>query len=65
MPLSERRAQAVRNQIVTAGIPANTVTSLGMGSADILDAGASKDAQAKNRRVEIEITVDQSKVPKT
>jgi outer membrane protein OmpA-like peptidoglycan-associated protein len=65
MPLSERRAQAVRNQIVASGVPANTVTSLGMGSADIIDAGASKDAQAKNRRVEIEITVDPSKVPKT
>lgn len=65
MPLSERRAQAVRNQIVTSGIPANTVTSLGMGSADPLDAGATKDALAKNRRVEIEITVDQTKVPKT
>ncbi|MFS4460659.1 OmpA family protein [Bdellovibrio sp. HCB2-146] len=64
MPLSERRAQAVRNQLVTAGIPANTVTSLGMGSANPLDAGTSKDSLAKNRRVEIEITVDESKVPK-
>ena len=65
MPLSERRAQAVRNQIVSSGIPANTVTSLGMGSADPLDTGASKESLSKNRRVEIEITVDQSKVPKS
>ena len=63
-PLSEKRAQAVRDQLVSAGIPANTVSSLGMGSENPIDAGKSKDALAKNRRVEIEITVDESKVPK-
>lgn len=63
-PLSEKRAQAVRDQLVTAGVPANTVTSLGMGSENPVETGKTKDALAKNRRVEIEITVDESKVPK-
>ncbi|QDK38547.1 OmpA family protein [Bdellovibrio sp. NC01] len=63
-PLSEKRAQAVRDQLLVAGIPANTVSSLGMGSENPVDASKSKDAYAKNRRVEIEITVDESKVPK-
>ncbi len=30
----------------------------------LIDQGKTKSAQAKNRRVEIEITVDESKVPK-
>lgn len=64
LPLSEQRAQAVRNQIVAAGVPANTTSSLGMGSDNLIDTGKTKEARAKNRRVEIEITVDESKVPK-
>lgn len=63
-PLSEKRAQAVRNALVADGIPAGTVTAIGMGSANPVDTGTSKEALAKNRRVEIEITVDESKVPK-
>jgi len=64
-PLSQNRADAVRVQLVTAGIPAQTVTSIGMGSANPVDAGKTKEARAKNRRVEIEVTVDESKIPKT
>ena len=65
LPLSEQRAQAVRNQMVSAGIPANTTSSLGMGSENMIDTGKTKEARSKNRRVEIEITVDASKVPKS
>lgn len=64
-PLSEKRALAVKNQILSQGIPATTVSSLGMGSENPVDQGKTKEARAKNRRVEIEITVDQSKVPKS
>ncbi len=64
LPLSEARAQAVRNQLVLSGVPASTVSSLGMGSANTIDQGKTKEALAKNRRVEIEIAVDESKVPK-
>lgn len=64
-PLSQQRAEAVRSQIIAAGVPAGTVTAIGMGSANPVDPAKTKEAHAKNRRVEIEITVDESKVPKT
>ena len=63
-PLSQQRADAVRIQLIAAGVPANTVTSVGMGSTNPVDPAKTKEARAKNRRVEIEITVDESKVPK-
>ncbi len=63
-PLSEKRAKAVRDALVAGGIPGNTVSFVGMGSENPVDAGKTKDALSKNRRVEIEITVDESKVPK-
>jgi outer membrane protein OmpA-like peptidoglycan-associated protein len=62
--LSQQRAEAVRVQVIASGVPANTVGSVGMGSANPIDSGKSKVSLAKNRRVEIEITVDESKVPK-
>lgn len=64
-PLSEQRAKAVSNQLILAGVPAATVTALGMGAADPVDPAKTKEARAKNRRVEIEIAVDESKVPKS
>lgn len=64
LPLSENRAKAVQIQLVGAGIPANTVTAIGMGSNNPVDAGATAAAKSKNRRVEIEVTVDESKIPK-
>ncbi|WP_374074393.1 OmpA family protein [Bdellovibrio bacteriovorus] len=64
-PLSQQRADAVRVQLVAAGVPAPTVTSIGMGAENPIDPAKTKEARAKNRRVEIEITVDESKVPKS
>jgi outer membrane protein OmpA-like peptidoglycan-associated protein len=63
-PLSEKRAKSVRDALVASGIPDGTVSSVGMGSENPVDQGKTKDALSKNRRVEIEITVDESKVPK-
>ena len=65
LPLSEKRAQAVRAELVASGVPANTVSSLGLGSANPITTDKSAAARSKNRRVEIEITVDESKVPKS
>lgn len=64
LPLSENRAKAVQSQLVTAGIPSTTVSSVGMGSQNLIDAAKTPEARSKNRRVEIEIAVDESKVPK-
>jgi outer membrane protein OmpA-like peptidoglycan-associated protein len=63
-PLSKDRAESVRAQLISGGVPANTITSVGMGAANPVDAAKTKEARSKNRRVEIEITVDESKVPK-
>ncbi len=64
MPLSEARAKAVQTQLVIAGVPANTVTAIGMGSNQLIETAKTPSLQAKNRRVEIEIAVDESKIPK-
>ncbi|MGZ3747425.1 MAG: OmpA family protein [Pseudobdellovibrionaceae bacterium] len=63
-PLSEKRAKSVRDALVAGGIPDSTISFVGMGSENPVDSGKTKDALSKNRRVEIEITVDESKVPK-
>lgn len=63
-PLSEKRAKSVRDALVAGGIPDSTISFVGMGSDNPVDPGKNKEALSKNRRVEIEITVDESKVPK-
>lgn len=63
-PLSAKRAEAVKTELISAGVPAATVSSLGLGSSNPVDAGTTKDALSKNRRVEIEIAVDETKIPK-
>lgn len=54
--LSERRAEAVRNYLVQAGIDASIVNTKGYGKTNPLVHGASTEARAKNRRVEIALT---------
>jgi outer membrane protein OmpA-like peptidoglycan-associated protein len=63
-PLSQQRADAVRSQLIAAGVPSSTVAAVGMGAANPVDPDKTKEARAKNRRVEIEVTIDESKVPK-
>jgi outer membrane protein OmpA-like peptidoglycan-associated protein len=62
--LSEQRAAAVKNQLVSGGIPADTVSVVGMGPDAPVADNKSATGRAQNRRVEIEIAVDESKVPK-
>jgi outer membrane protein OmpA-like peptidoglycan-associated protein len=62
-PLSQKRADAVRAQLVEAGVPANTISTMGMGDDNPVGDNKSAAGRAQNRRVEIEITVDESKVP--
>jgi outer membrane protein OmpA-like peptidoglycan-associated protein len=51
--LSERRAQAVRDYLVKAGLPAPILTVQGHGKSLPLVRGTSEAARAKNRRVEL------------
>jgi outer membrane protein OmpA-like peptidoglycan-associated protein len=56
LKLSERRADAVRNYLVQAGLDASIVNTKGYGKANPLVTGATEQARAKNRRVEIALT---------
>jgi outer membrane protein OmpA-like peptidoglycan-associated protein len=51
--LSERRAQAVRDYLVQAGLPADILSVEGHGKSLPLVRGTSDAARAKNRRVEL------------
>jgi outer membrane protein OmpA-like peptidoglycan-associated protein len=53
--LSERRAQAVRDYLVKAGLPPQILTVAGHGKSHPLVPGTSEEARAKNRRVELGI----------
>jgi outer membrane protein OmpA-like peptidoglycan-associated protein len=54
--LSERRADAVRNYLVHAGIDPVIVNTKGYGKTNPLVRGGTMEARAKNRRVEIALT---------
>ncbi len=62
--LSQKRAEAVRSQLVAAGLPANTISTVGMGPSNPIADNATTEGRSQNRRVEVEVTVDESKVPK-
>lgn len=51
--LSERRAQAVRDVLVQAGVDPKIITTKGFGKSDPRVLGDSQQARAANRRVEI------------
>jgi flagellar motor protein MotB len=51
--LSQARADAVRQYLVSKGVDANRVSSEGFGDSKPKDAGTTPTAKAKNRRVEI------------
>jgi outer membrane protein OmpA-like peptidoglycan-associated protein len=53
MALSQNRAQAVRDYLVTKGIPQDLVTAQGKGSESPVADNSSVEGRAQNRRVEI------------
>jgi outer membrane protein OmpA-like peptidoglycan-associated protein len=53
--LSERRAQAVRDYLVKAGLPPGILSVTGHGKSLPVVRGTSEEARAKNRRVELAI----------
>src|SRR3954462_6088447 len=50
--LSEKRAQAVIDYLVKAGLPASRFTAVGYGSTQPVAGNDSEDAKAQNRRIE-------------
>lgn len=64
LPLSENRADAVRAMLVSNGVPAKATTSAGMGENQPVASNETVKGRAQNRRVEVEITVDESKLPR-
>ncbi|HRR26031.1 MAG TPA: OmpA family protein [Acidobacteriota bacterium] len=55
LELSQRRAKAVKNYLVEAGIDPSIITTKGFGKSRPLVPGRTPEARAKNRRVEIGI----------
>lgn len=62
--LSAKRAAAVKQTLVAAGMPESTIGTMGMGPQNPIADNTKADGRKQNRRVEIEVTVDESKVPK-
>jgi outer membrane protein OmpA-like peptidoglycan-associated protein len=56
--LSERRAQSVRLAMVGQGVPAARVEAVGMGEASPVGDNKTAEGRAKNRRVELQISMD-------
>lgn len=61
--LSQKRADSVKVALTDAGMPANTISTLGEGANAPIGDNKTDAGRKQNRRVEIEVTVDQSKVP--
>lgn len=54
-PLSENRAKAVAAYLVSQGVPADSVTSTGVGSAEPIADNKTAAGRAQNRRTEIKV----------
>jgi chemotaxis protein MotB len=54
--LSSARAIAVVKFLISRGIPANRLVAAGFGENQPIEAGASEEAFAKNRRIELKLT---------
>jgi OOP family OmpA-OmpF porin len=50
--LSEKRAQAVMDYLVKAGLPANRFTPVGYGSTQPVASNDTEEGKAQNRRIE-------------
>lgn len=61
--LSQKRADAVRAELTANGMPTTTISTAGLGPANPIGDNATAAGRKQNRRVEIEVTVDESKVP--
>jgi outer membrane protein OmpA-like peptidoglycan-associated protein len=60
MDLSQKRAQSVRDYLVTKGIPQDLITAQGKGPADPISDNGSVEGRAANRRVELVVSPKKS-----
>lgn len=60
--LSEHRAQAVRLAMIGRGVPSGSIEQVGMGESNPIDSNDTEAGRARNRRVELQITIDESKL---
>jgi outer membrane protein OmpA-like peptidoglycan-associated protein len=56
MTLSQKRADAVKNWLVSKGINADRMTTIGMGSTENIAENDTEENREKNRRIEFSIT---------
>lgn len=62
--LSTQRAQTVYNQLVQSGVPSQYIQIEGMGEMRPIASNATTEGRSRNRRVELEITVDEEALKK-
>lgn len=61
--LSAARAEAVKKELLEVGLSDQTITTQGLGPSFPVADNDTASGRSQNRRVEIEISVDQSKLP--
>ena len=57
LALSTRRAESVKSYMVSQGLPANKITTVGKGESQPVASNDTAEGRAKNRRVDIEVQV--------
>lgn len=62
--LSAKRAEAVKKELLNVGLGDLAISTQGLGPAFPIGDNKTAGGRSQNRRVEIEVTVDQSKLPK-
>ncbi len=55
-PLSERRAEAVKNALIGQGVAANRITARGLGEASLVASNDTAAGRQQNRRVEVALS---------
>jgi OOP family OmpA-OmpF porin len=65
LELSQNRANAVRDYLVSKGIDAGRIRTRGAGPDEPIDVNTTKAGRAKNRRIEFKILQDEAAAPVT